>query len=446
VSGDFGDHGSFAAGELMEPVRALLSTRNSRTYIALNRAARNNLVPAREGTSDAPNFQAFARADVRGLFYNLPLGWTLSEKTGDIVSVSSGRFWDCLPKDDFNQSRDKQSNADCLQIKVFHLLNGSVISAFRELKDFNIAEAYVKGLDDDRKREVKVEPDALLACYESRWVQKRSYARYLARVKRHEERMSKKDNQPVPEPPPPYRESYLAYYQAEQIKALLLEWDGVDEQDPRILAYILGSVSYDSTDFTRKSENLSFSSIAQIPSRWRKRITEINAALAAAGKSTVEITSLLNRPKEFTNFVLGYDGNEFGNRPGTDDGWEFRPRGMYQLVGREQYKAAQDQIQALKPSTGLDLLDFPDALWNTRISAKVTFAHFRAHRYRSRTMFELLKDNSLNWSQVRALQTDMGHAQYDQAQVSERSEMFLDCIKKVSAPPGETLVGRLIGR
>jgi hypothetical protein len=151
VSGDFGDHGSFAAGELMEPVRALLSTRNSRTYIALNRAARNDLVPAKVETSDVLSFQAFARTDLAGLFYNLPLGWTLSEKTGDIVSVSSGRFWDCLPKEDFNQSRPKQSNADCLQIKVFHLLNGSVKSAFQELKDFNIAEAYVKGLDDDKK-------------------------------------------------------------------------------------------------------------------------------------------------------------------------------------------------------------------------------------------------------------------------------------------------------
>ena len=77
VSGDFGDHGSFAGGELMEPVRALLSTRNSRTYIALNRAARNDLVPAKDAASDVPSFQAFARTDLTGLFYNLPLGWTL---------------------------------------------------------------------------------------------------------------------------------------------------------------------------------------------------------------------------------------------------------------------------------------------------------------------------------------------------------------------------------
>jgi predicted chitinase len=255
-----------------------------------------------------------------------------------------------------------------------------------------------------------------------------------------------KEGQSNPEPPPPYRESYLAHFQAEQIKALLLEWDGVDEPDPRVLAYILGSVSYDSAEFTRKSENLAFSSVSQIPMRWRKRIDEINAALVAAGKPAVEIASLLNQPREFTNFIMGYEGNEFGNVPGTDDGWNFRPRGVYQLVGREQYKAAQDWIQRLNQLTGLDLLEFPEALWNTKISAKVTFAHFRSRRYQGKTLFELLKDGSLNWNQVRALQTDMDHGPDDQVRVAERSEMFLDCIKETSVNSQRSMMGRLLGR
>ncbi|WP_291856639.1 hypothetical protein [Bradyrhizobium sp.] len=463
VSGDFGDHGAFTVGELMEPVRALLSTRSSRTYIALNRASRDNRLPQNEDASIGRSFQVFARTDLTGLFYSLPLGWTLSEKTGDIVSVSSGRFWDCLPSTDFNQSRSKQSNADCLQIRVFHLLNGSVPSAFQALKDSNIAEAYVSALDDEQvkapdgeKKEqgnhpknpkAKVVPDPLLACYESKWVQPRSYARYQARVKAYEQRVSKpvKNNQSTPEPPSPYRQSYLAYFQAEQIKALLQEWDELDEKekDPRILAYILGSVSYDSVEFTRKSENFSFSRATQIPPRWRNRIDEINAALVAAGKQAVDVTSLLNRPKEFTNFILGYDGNKFGNRPGTDDGWDFRPRGMYQLVGRGQYQAAQKQIEGLKQLLGLDLVAFPEALWNTKISAKVTLAHFRTRPYRGRTMFELLNDKSLSWSNVRALQTDMDHGPDDQARVSERSGMFLDCIKG-SASPQRNWLGSLL--
>ncbi len=436
VSGDFGDHGAFSFGELLEPVRALLSTRSSRTYIALNRASNDDRLPAKT-VSSLLSFPTFSRTDITGLFYSLPLGWTLSEKTGDIISLSSGRFWDCLPKDDFNQSRERQSNADCLQIKVFHLLNGSVASAFQTLKDSRLAEAaYADELAREDQPANKIRPQHLLACYEKRWLQERGYEKYQEKVKAHEEQLAKaiKDNLSAPAPLPPYREGYLAYFQAEQIKALLGEWDRVDETDPRTLAYILGSVSYDSSDFTRSSENFSYSAVSQIPATWRKRIDQNNAALVAANKPPVDANSLLNHPKELANFVLGYDGNQFGNRPDTDDGWNYRPRGMYQLVGFEQYKDAQAQIQRLGQLAGLDLLTFPEALWNAKISAKVTFAHFRTHRYHSRTLFEWLKDNSVDWSAVRAQQTDMEHAPADQEHVKARSEMFLGCIEEVSHP------------
>jgi predicted chitinase len=437
VSGDFGDHGAFTFGELMEPVRALLSTRSSRTYVALNRAANDDRLPSKDAVSSVLSFPTFGRTDITGLFYSLPLGWTLSEKTGDIISLSSGRFWDCLPKDDFNQSREKQSNADCLQIKVFHLLNGSVASAFQTLKDSRLAEAaYADALAKEYQPAIKIKPQPLLACYESRWLQERGYQKYQEKVRAYEEQLAKavKDNLTTPVPMPPYRESYLAYFQAEQIKALLQEWDRVDETDHRTLAYILSSVSYDSSDFTRSSENFSYSAVSQIPAKWRKRIDQNNATLVAANKPPVDVESLLNHPKELANFVLGYNGNQLGNRPETDDGWNFRPRGMYQLVGFEQYQDAQSQIQGLGQLTGLDLLTFPEALWNAKISAKVTFAHFRTHRYHDRTLFEWLKDSSIDWSAVRAQQTDMDHAPADQEHVKARSEMFLSCIEEASHP------------
>jgi predicted chitinase len=436
VSGNFEDHGAFSFGELMEPVRALLSTRTSRTYTALNRAVRDDRAPPKEVVSAVLSFPTFGRTDITGLFYSLPLGWTLSEKTGDIISLSSGRFWDCLPKDDFNQSRVKQSNADCLQVKVFHLLNGSVASAFQSLKDAKLADTYVDSLAKENPKAAKIRPQRLLACYESKWLQERGYEKYQARLKDNEAKREKaiKDGTAVPDPLPPYRELYVAYFQAEQIKALLQEWDRVEETDPRMLAYILGSVSYDSADFTRKSENFSFSGLSQIPAAWRARIDKINAALVAANKPPVDVNSLLNHPREFTNFVLGFEGNDFQNQPGTDDGWDFRPRGMYQLVGREQYQGAQDQIHGLGQLPGLDLLTFPEALWNVKISAKVTFAHFRTHRYHGRTLFELLKDSSLTWQGVRALQTDMENDVDVQERVKNRSEMFLGCIDEAIRP------------
>jgi hypothetical protein len=96
--------------------------------------------------------------------------------------------------------------------------------------------------------------------------------------------------------------------------------------------------------------------------------------------------------------------------------------------------------------SGLDLLEFPEALWNTKISAKVTFAHFRSRRYQGRTLFELLKDGSLNWNKVRALQTDMDHGPDDQVRVAERSQMFLDCITETSVSSARSVMGRLLGR
>ncbi|PAY08529.1 hypothetical protein CK489_12440 [Bradyrhizobium sp. UFLA03-84] len=437
VSGQFEDHGSFMFGELMEPVRALLSTRTSRTYVALNHATTIDRAPENDLAASVQRFPTFGRTEITGLFYSLPLGWTLSQQTDDIISLSSGRFWDCVPKDDFDQSRTKQSNADCLQVKLFHLLNGSVASAFETLRDAKLAQAaYADELSKEYRPAPKIKPQPLLACYERKWLQERGYQKYRDQVVAYEHQLavSIKDHSPAPAPLPPYRKSYMAYFQAEQVKALLQEWDRVAETDPRILAYILGAISYDSADFTRSSENFSYSAVSQLPRKWRDRIAKNNADLVAANKPPIAIETLLNHPKELANFALGYEGNPFGNQAGTDDGWLFRPRGMYQLVGREQYQEAQSQIQDIGDLEGLDLLALPDALRDAKISAKVAFAHFRLHPYQNGTLFELLKDPSKDWIAVRALQTDMDHGRLDRERVNARSEMFFNCIDEALHP------------
>ncbi|MCC8955001.1 hypothetical protein H8B02_16590 [Bradyrhizobium sp. Pear77] len=437
VSGQFGDHGSFMFGELMEPVRALLSTRSSRTYVALNHANNIDRGPTSDVTPSVQRFPTFGRIDITGRFYNLPLGWTLSQKTEDIISLSSGRFWDCVPKDDFDQSRKKQSNADCLQVKLFHLLNGSVTSAFEALRDAKLAKAaYADELEKEYRPTPKIKPQPLLACYESKWLQERGYQKYRDKVAAYEHQLAQsiKDHSPAPAPVPPYRKSYMAYFQAEQVKALLQEWDRIKETDLRVLAYILGAISYDSADFTRSSEDFSYSAVSQLPRKWRDRIEKNNADLVAANKPPVGMDALLNHPKELANFVLGYEANPFGNLPDTDDGWLFRPRGMYQLVGREQYQEAQNQMQQVGELQGLDLLALPDALRDAKISAKVAFAHFRFHPYQNRTLFELLKDPSKDWIAVRSLQTDMEHGSGDRERVNARSQMFLGCIEEALHP------------
>jgi predicted chitinase len=446
AGGDFPDHGSSSFGEVMEPIRALLSTRSSRAYIALNRAAEDDRLPPGAAVTSVPSFATFGRSDIKDLFYNLPLGWTLSDKTRDIVSLSSGRFWDCVPNAGFTQSRSQQSNANCLQIRVFHLLNGSVAAAFQAQRDSERAEKYVSSFGGQSQSSPKLDHQQLLACYESKWFQERRYKKYQARLETYERKLkdSTTPHAPAPAPFPLYREGYIAYFQAEQVKALLQEWDRLEETDARILAYVLGSVSYDSADFVRTSENLSFSSVSQIPIAWLARIDKINVDRVAKGEPPIDVNELLNRPVDLANVIWGSDGNGYGNIPSTNDGWEFRPRGMYQLVGREQYVRESGPLQNLGKIPTLDITAFPDALWNAKISAKVTFAHFQSYKYKGRTLFELLQDKSLTWAAVRGFQSDMDHAASDQALVGERSEMFSECIEGASARPRQSVAKWLL--
>jgi hypothetical protein len=128
--GDFPDHGAFSFGDLMEPIRALLSSRTSRAYIALNRA---QLRARKNDLNDIPS--TFSRVDLQNYFYSLPLGWALSEKTRDIISLDSGRFWDCHPGKELAQSDPHLSKADCEIMQVYHLLNHSVPDALRDYED-----------------------------------------------------------------------------------------------------------------------------------------------------------------------------------------------------------------------------------------------------------------------------------------------------------------------
>jgi hypothetical protein len=117
---------------------------------------------------------------------------------------------------------------------------------------------------------------------------------------------------------------------------------------------------------------------------------------------------------------------------------------MYRLVGREQYERENAALQKFVKVPYLDITAFPDALWNAKISAKMTFAHFQSYKYNGRTLFELLQDKSLKWATVRGFQLDMDHAAPDQAFVEERSEMFSKCIEDAPTSPKQSLAKWLL--
>jgi predicted chitinase len=434
--GDFPSHREFSFNELMEPIRALLSAREARAYIAINRAKLELAVVPAAHPVDQPkpirsaDLPVFNRTSLQNYFYKLPLGWAMSDKTRDIIALESGRFWDCEPNpENFFQSRVRLSNADCLQRQIYHLLSNSAKEAVAGLDAAKeIADRLARMAP--RQPAARLNHEALLQCYERDWWQQRT-------------------RRPVGgETPGKIR--YLAYHQADHIRELLREWDRhADITDETFLAYILGAVSYDSNDFSRTTENLTFKTADLIRSTWPGRIKEINdhRKQKTPPLPEVDLEKMTNNPEDLANLVWGWEGNWFGNNKAPDgsyhvemkDGWKYRPRGIYQIIGREQFRDHSRWVNQASPPLGIDLLEEPDALLNRTVSAKVAFAHFINARLRGgQRLAEFLRDHPGDFAEVRRRQADM-HDGTDEGLVAERGRMFLACIQK-AAPTLSTQV------
>jgi predicted chitinase len=430
--GDFPSNRAFDFGEIAEPIRALLNGREARAYIAINRA-QDMLNPRASTGLTSRSLPSFNVTKLQNNFYAMPLGWAISSKTREIIALDSGRFWDCVAGKNFQQADPLKSNADCVQLQIYHLLNNSAATA---LDDLNTAAAIASELAKSAGATARTELDheVVLGCYESEWWQRKKSA-VAGRVR------------------------YLAQYQAEYLDELLRERDRRDNIGNDFLAYILGSISFDSDDFRRTTDNLSFKSVDEIPPSWKAEIAMINRKRANAQPPVpqIDISSLLNNPKRFAEVVWGWEGNVFGNNIGNDgkydgsigDGWRYRERGIYQQIGYEQYSDDAKWLSQDDPSFTIDVLHQPDAMSNPTVSARVAFAHFmnwtsngargrdqRSAQRRSRDLMnmklvDVFKKYPGDFAAARLNQTDMGDGgPGDLESVSVRSNMFRSCIDK----------------
>lgn len=451
-SGDFPSKRDYSMNELMEPIRALLNGREARAAIALNRARTESQIVKVSGQPELPRFN---RTNLRSYFYDLPLGWAMSDKTRDIIALDSGRFWDCQPSTSFVQTNVNLSNADCVQLQIYHLLNGSATSALAGLEQANKIAVRMADLakaeGDPPKR---VDHENLLSCYERGWQDEKF--REWEKVKGTTLT--------------PYKKNYLSHNQAEHVRELLREWDRLNTltdpsvlsgvKDPAVLAYVLGSLSYDSNDFRRLTENVTFKSASQIEaSPWWSRIQRINKIRKDANPSAqdVDVSTLINKPEDLAELVWGWEKNIFGNNfqsgvynSALKEGWKYRPRGVYQIIGREQYESEGRRLKLLnKELDDKFLLNEPDALWDKRISAKVAFAHFlnwrsskvaqgtsdeRAKKRRdagleSKALPAVLAEHPDGFELARRNQHDMGDGK-DEDIVSRQSKLFKTCIQQ----------------
>jgi putative chitinase len=109
---------------------------------------------------------------------------------------------------------------------------------------------------------------------------------------------------------------------------------------PLLVAHVMAQGSHECGAGSEVVENLSYSA-QRMPQVWPTRFPSAAAAAPYA-----------HNPRALADKV--YNGR-MGNRPGTDDGYNFRGRGFSQTTGRDEY-------ERLGAKTGLDLVNHPDLL------------------------------------------------------------------------------------
>lgn len=124
---------------------------------------------------------------------------------------------------------------------------------------------------------------------------------------------------------------------------------------PAAQAQIIGQMSHESGGFRLFEEGLSYSA-ARLTQVWPRRFP-----------SLAEAEPYARNPKELANKV--YNGR-MGNRPGTDDGWNYRGSGPLQHTGASEF-ARVERRTSLPVTTNPSLLrsvQNADAMWKAGCS------------------------------------------------------------------------------
>jgi putative chitinase len=123
---------------------------------------------------------------------------------------------------------------------------------------------------------------------------------------------------------------------------------------PLRIAHFMAQISHESDGGTITEENMNYTTAARIAAVWPSRFTPATAQ------------AFVKNPKALANKV--YNGR-MGNQPLSDDGYNFRGRGLLQLTGRESYQ----HIGAL---TGLTLVSNPSLVNDPETALEVAACEF----------------------------------------------------------------------
>ena len=334
--GTYAERSSFALGETMEPIRGLLNARSSRAYIAIERAKalfppRDVQALGRDGAAKTVSINGLRVASLRSYSYPMPLGWVLSKRSREIIEDQSGNFDDCEPNERFMQSSTKVPESDCIQLLTYHTLNKSLGAKLDDIDDIK----RVQGVSGLTQKEYSKQTEAQIESNTSsvdRLDQNRMLSCYRGKGQKS-----------------------LNSTQVNSLQELLKIWDRQPASaDDRWLAFILGSLAYETGDFRVQVENLSYRSADRISAIWRSTFPTPESA-----------TEFVNNPEALANRIYG---NRLGNNE-MGDGFRYRGRGLVQLTGRADYRKYGKLV-------GEKLEEEPDLLLRPEIGAKVAFEQF----------------------------------------------------------------------
>jgi predicted chitinase len=374
--GDFPVRKSFALGESMEPIRALLNARTSRAYVAIGRAQEQfpSVDVKRVTFADKEHVirkPALTKAVLESRFYPLPLGWMLSAQTQAIIEHQSGRFWECTPDANFAQAQHwSLSQADCVQLLLYHDLNRSVAAVAEHIAMSNYLIS--RNLDT-------VTPDEkVLACY------RKELSIASGKVQN------------------------LQLEQTSNMRALLAAWrKGHGHEQEQLLAYVMATAAYETNDFRTRRESLDYTSPRTIRARWPSAFRDISDA---------EIERLyVRKPRELAEKVYG---GANGNGTNNGDSWLYRGRGLAMVTWKDSYLKHQKEAPGL--------LNDPELIFIPDINARIFLADYFPES-KGPEMQQLLL--AQNWHDLRqAVARASGAPMGDVEQIREKTKMFQDCI------------------
>jgi len=143
------------------------------------------------------------------------------------------------------------------------------------------------------------------------------------------------------------------------IDAVVEKWPSVSKEfgidTPQRAQMFFAQMSHECGGGTITEENLRYTA-KRMTQVWPRRFPTIAAAMPYA----------LN-PVALANKTYG---GRMGNRPGTNDGWNYRGRGLIQITGRDGYA----QVGKI---AGLDLVNHPEDANNPMTALRVAAAFWK---------------------------------------------------------------------